>query len=659
VADGAQVYEQAFIQTIQPPLDLTVSEWADLPVDGTPGGRMLTRRSTSEPGQWRTDRVPFLREPMDLLSPKEKRIKRVILIFGSQSGAKTECGLNWLGRTIAMDPAPFLIVFPTESFAKRQYRQRIDPLFRDTPSVAAKQLSAKSRDSANSMFLKEFEGDMLVSIIGGNSGSAAQGMPAQYLWVDEASSLPQEIDDKGDPIENAEARQTNFPDRKTLLTSTPGTRGACRITWEFEQRSDMRRYGALMPCCGAHAVLRWEHMVWDRPDGDVWCQCPACGERVGQHHKPTMLAGGIWTPTAAGDGETAGFHLPGWYAPYGWLSWEKIRDEFERARHDRLLLKGWVNKRAAEAWEDKIEAAINAEALEQRRNDLESGNGYALGTIPAGVLIITMGVDVQGGGGSIGQRLAIQLWGWGRGEEAWHLGSFDIDGDPQQDAVWAQLDLLRATRFRRTDGVELPIFQGAIDDGGSATHTARNYCRDRRGLILVKGSSTKGRPIIGRGTPVDIDYNNQLIKHGVMLYIVGTDTSISLLQGRLAKQKPGPGYMHFGDSTCSSDQFIRELFPWKQRLVKIKGFDVSEWFKPNGERFEAGDCTRYAYAALQLVISQHNRATFWQQLEAQLGSGSAPQPAAPVKPRRARENSFLGGSGGLGRGKGNWLGRSR
>jgi phage terminase large subunit GpA-like protein len=201
--EAAFLYKQAFVKALQPPLNLTVSEWADRE-------RILTRRSTSEPGLWRTDRVPFLKEPMDLLSPRERKIKRVVLIFGSQSGAKTECGLNWLGRTIAMDPAPFLVMFPTEAFAKRQIRQRLTPLFKDTPAVAAKAISSKSRDAANAMFLKEFEGDMLLSIIGGNSGSAAQGMPAQYLWADEVSSLPLEIDDKGDPLENAEARLTNF-----------------------------------------------------------------------------------------------------------------------------------------------------------------------------------------------------------------------------------------------------------------------------------------------------------------------------------------------------------------------------------------------------------------------------------------------------------------
>jgi hypothetical protein len=40
-------------------------------------------------------------------------------------------------------------------------------------------------------------------------------------------------------------------------------------------------------------------------------------------------------------------------------------------------------------------------------------------------------------------------------------------------------------------------------------------------------------------------------------------------------------------------------------------------------RDEAGDCTRYAYAALQLVSRRYNRATMWDQLEGQLTGAPA------------------------------------
>ena len=599
--DAATIYRDAFIAALQPPLDLTVSEWAD-------AERQLTRRSSSEPGLWRTDRVPFLKEPMDLLSPRERRIRRVVLIFGSQSGAKTECGLNWLGRTIAMDPAPFLVMFPTESFAKRQIRQRLSPLFNDTPAVKAKGLSSKSRDAANAMFLKEFEGDMLLSIIGGNSGSAAQGMPAQNLWVDEASSLPMEIDDKGDPIENAEARQTNFPDRKTLLTSTPGSRGACRITWEFETRSDRRRYGMLMPCCVSHAVIEWPHMVWDTPDGEVFCQCPACGERVEQHHKTTMLAGGIWTPTAKGDGETAGFHLPGWYAPYGWLSWEKIRDEFLRAKADSLLLKGWVNKRAAEAWEDESLAKVSADGLMSRVG------GYDHGSCPAGMLVALMAVDVQD------TWLEVSVWGYGRGDEAWRIWHQKIEGDPGLDHVWQQVTTIREIHWPREGGGTIKAVHCAVDTGGHYTGEAYEYCRRyaKDGVVAIKGSSQRNAPVLGKPSKQDVTFRGKTIPNGVTLYMIGTHAIKRTVYSRLKIEEHGPGFVHFDNAT--TNDYLQGMTCERLQPRYVKGFQVLEWVKPSGARNEPLDLKVYCLAMLELLKRRYNRATMWDQLEAQLSS---------------------------------------
>ncbi|MFZ9959599.1 MAG: phage terminase large subunit family protein [Candidatus Limnocylindrus sp.] len=616
--DAALIYRQAFVEALQPPLDLTVSQWAD-------AERQLTRRSSSEPGQWRTDRVPFLREPMDLLSPREKRIRRVVLIFGSQSGAKTECGLNWLGRTIALDPAPFLVMFPTESFAKRQIRQRLTPLFTDTPAVAAKSLSSKSRDAANAMFLKEFQGDMLLSIIGGNSGSAAQGMPAQNFWADEVSSLPLEIDDKGDPLENAEARQTNFPDRKTLLTSTPGTRGACRITWEFETRSDRRRYAVLMPCCGAREIIEWSHMVWDTSDGEVFCQCPACGERVAQHHKTTMLAGGIWTPTAKGDGETAGFHLPGWYAPYGWLSWEKIRDEFLRAKGDPLLLKGWVNKRAAEAWEDESLAKVSAEGLMARVG------GYEHGCCPAGALALVMAVDVQD------SWLEVSVWGFGRGDEAWRIWHQQIDGDPGQDDVWEQVTTIRQIDWPREGGGSLRAQFCAVDTGGHFTGEAYDYCRRhaRDGVVAIKGSSQRNAPVLGKPSQQDVSFRGRTIRNGITLYMIGTHTIKRTIYSRLKIDEPGPGYVNFDNAT--TEQYLQGLTCERLQPRYVKGFQVLEWVKPSGARNEPLDLLVYCLAMLELLKRRYNRATMWDQLAAQ----AAGPPPAPVVERK----------------KGSWLSR--
>ena len=626
MADGALIYRQAFAEGLRPPAAMTVSEWAD-------EHRILSGKGSAEKGPWRTDRTPYLREPMDCLSPGSPW-RRVVLMFGSQMG-KTEVVLNWLGAIIHLWPAPSLLVQPTIDMAKRLNRQRLDPLLSETPVLRELVAPARSRDSGNTMFSKEFRGGLFV-LTGANSGSALQSMPAANLAADEVSSYPMEADDKGDPLENAEARTTTFPMGRVLITSTPGTRGACRVTKEFEERSDRRQYAVLMPCCGSLEVLRWrEHMQWDRPDGEVWCRCPACGERVAQHHKTSMLLGGQWRASAKGDGQTAGFHLPGWYAPAGWTSWELIRDEFLRAKEDPLLLKGWVNKRAAEAWEDEAVARVNAEGLLGR----VATDGHEGGKVPEGVLLLLMAVDVQD------TWLETTVWGVGRGEELWRIWHGKVEGDPAQDDVWDQIETIRVTEWPRAGGGVMKVRHCGVDTGGHFTQEAYEYCRRhaRDGAVALKGSSTRAAPVLSKGKKVDVNWRGKVLKGGVVLYLVGTDTLKRTIYARLAKDGRGPGTVHFDDAT--DEAYLQGLTC--ERLVPryVKGFQVLEWQKPSGARNEPLDLLVYCLALLELVKRRYNRATMWDQLAGSVEASAKVEakPAARRRPATGGGSSFVNG----------------
>ena len=84
--DGADAIERAWRDGLKPDPLLTVSEWADR-------HRVLSQQASSEPGHWRTERTPYLREIMDGLSPSSP-VERVVFMKGSQIGG-TECGNNW------------------------------------------------------------------------------------------------------------------------------------------------------------------------------------------------------------------------------------------------------------------------------------------------------------------------------------------------------------------------------------------------------------------------------------------------------------------------------------------------------------------------------------------------------------------------------------
>src|ERR1039457_5554976 len=61
-----EIYSVAAAEGALPDPLLTVSEWADQ-------YRTLSQRASAEPGPWRTDRTPYLREIMDWLSPARGR----------------------------------------------------------------------------------------------------------------------------------------------------------------------------------------------------------------------------------------------------------------------------------------------------------------------------------------------------------------------------------------------------------------------------------------------------------------------------------------------------------------------------------------------------------------------------------------------------------
>ena len=82
---------------LTPEPDLTVAEWAQ-------EHRVLHGKSSNEPGPWRNERTPYLREIMECLSPSS-RAQRVSFMKGSQLGG-TEAGNNWIGYVVHHAPGP-------------------------------------------------------------------------------------------------------------------------------------------------------------------------------------------------------------------------------------------------------------------------------------------------------------------------------------------------------------------------------------------------------------------------------------------------------------------------------------------------------------------------------------------------------------------------
>ena len=355
---------RAAAKGLRPDPNLLVSEWADK-------YRMLTTRSSPEPGAWRTSRTPYLKEPMDCLSPSS-RVETVVLMTGAQIG-KTECGNNWIGFNIHQAPGPMMAVMPTVEMAKRNSKQRIAPLIEDCPALRDLVKESRSRDSGNTILAKEFPGGMLV-MTGANSAKGLRSMSARYLFLDEVDGYIGDVDGEGEPCDLAIARTTNYARRKILITSTPVISGRSRIERFFEATDQCHNY---LPCprCTFMQVLRFEQLRWPKgePQKAVYI-CESCGVEIQNHQKNMMLPRGEWRAHAIGDGKRRGFHLTSLYSPVGWLTWGEIADKADKAEGDSEKLQVFWNTILGLPWADQGEVP-EVDRLYERREDYPIGQG--------------------------------------------------------------------------------------------------------------------------------------------------------------------------------------------------------------------------------------------------------------------------------------------
>jgi phage terminase large subunit GpA-like protein len=658
---------RAHIAGIRPDTQLQVSEWAD-------AHRRLPKKSSAEPGPWRTARTPYLREIMDCMSATSD-VEEVVLMKAAQVGG-SEAILNGLGYAIDHAPAPIMLVQPTVDLAKRFSKQRLDPLIDDTPRLASKVSEGRSRDGGNTMFSKEFAGGHLI-ITGANSAVGLRSMPAQYVFLDEIDGYPADVDEEGSPIALVEARQRTFARRKRMKISTPTIEGRSAIESAYEG-SDRRRYYVPCPSCGEMQPLEFARLVWTKlllpPEHAVY-ECRACGVSIHNHQKTFMLARGEWRSevllelqgrraTAVADGKAdvvkgldeqiasvrhrrvRGYHLNALYAPVGWMSWGEIALEFVKTHRDPEKYRVFVNTVLGEVWSAQGGEAPAWEPLFKYRRE-----SYAIGTVPMGALLVTAGVDVQK------DRLVYEVVGWGRGKRSWSIDYGELPGDTNDldRGPWGQLNALLARTYTHAAGVEMPIRMLAIDSGyntQSVYSWARDYPISR--VIAVKGRD-EGSVLVGSPTPVDVTVRGRKLKRGARVWPVCVSMAKSEFYGFVRLEvhpetgEPA-GFCHFPQY---GEEYFKQITAEQLVAHKTrKGFVRLVWELIPGRANHALDARNYARAAAFVAGLDRFRETDWLAKEHMLGvpevvptesvvaPASAPSPAPPspsghAAPRRS------------------------
>ena len=634
--EGLVDIERAWREGLTPDPLLSVSEWSDR-------HRMLSSKASSEPGRWRTSRTPYLKAIMDCLSPTAA-VDRVVFMKAAQLGA-TEMGSNWIGYVIHHAPGPMMAVWPTVEMAKRNSKQRIDPLIEESAILRELIAPARSRDSGNTILTKEFRGGVL-AMTGANSAVGLRSMPVRYLFLDEVDGYPQDVDGEGSAVALAEARTRTFARRKIFIVSTPTIAGVSTIEREYEA-SDQRRYFVPCPHCGHRQWLRFEQLRWERdengkrPDTAAYV-CESCEVPVPEHHKTWMLEHGEWRAMADGTGKTAGFHLSSLYSPIGWRSWREIAAAWESAiskeSGSAAAIKTFKNTELGETWVEEGEAPDWQRLLERRED-------YRIGSIPEGGLILTGGADVQK------DRIEASIWAFGRGKESWLIEHRVLMGDTARAEVWNDLGRLVEETWTHASGESVPLARFALDTG-FATQEAYAFVRAVRDarVMAVKGV-TRGAALVGTPTAVDATTGGKRLRRGINVFSVAGGIAKLEFYNNLRKSididpdgvvRFPAGFVHLPKVDT---EFVQQLCA--EQLVTRRdrnGFAHREWQKMR-ERNEGLDCYVYARAAASLAGLDRFEDRHWRELERQLGLGPPADAAHNKAIPEATDPGGLGVSG--------------
>ena len=575
------------LYALRPPPRLKVSEWAD-------EYRYLSRETAAEPGKWHTDRVNFMREPMDAFS--DPAVTRVVAMMGAQISKSESLICNIAGYFMHQDPAPILIVQPREHDAKQFSKNRIASMIRDSPALKASVQAPKTRDSNNTILEKNFPGGRLICA-GSNSPQNLAGNPCRVVLMDEVDRFAESSGTEGSPIELAEARTSTFSNRCIGLTSTPTMADASFIEKAYND-SDMRQFW--VPCfsCGGFQVLKWKQVKWDKDENGhqdpstARYHCEHCDERWTEAQKHKSVREGEWRALKPFKG-TAGFWLSGLYAPWANMSLPNLVEKWLKAQGKPLMLRTFLNTILAETWKEKFEHVDETGLLGRAEKYPMHESGERL--VPKGVTVLVAGVDTQD------NRLEFLVQGFGSQEESWFLEHHVLPGDPGTQDLWMNLwEMMIAPRYSET-GEEIFIRATSIDTGGHFTQQAYQFCGPRFRYQAPTGErcftfAIKGQPGNGDVFPRKPSYKN-LAK--IPLFPIRVAPAKEVIYSRLNKiSEPGPGYMHFHDGF--EDAFYKQLTA--ERVVTkwdARGFPKRIWeLKYDGARNEILDMSCYAYASL-------------------------------------------------------------
>lgn len=560
-------YQKEAMRQLQPPENLTVSEWAEK-------YRMLDSKTSAMPGPWRNEKTPYLKEIMDEFINYDT--EEIIFCKPSQVGG-TEAMQNMLGYVIQQDPSPTLIVYPTDTLAESISKNRLEPMIR-----ASKPLRKLYNENESSKLELQFDG-MYLSLNGANSPSALASKAIKYLFLDEVDKYPGASKKEADPIRLARERTKTFTNqRKIYMTSTPTLQTG--HIWQALQGADIEKH-YFVPCphCGEYIELKFSNLRFpsgdnldnsERADMAVYV-CQECGCKITDQDRDNMIRYGEWQEVRRNTkaSKKVAFWINTLYSPF--VRFSEIVKEFLDSKDNPDLLQNFVNSWLAEPWED-TKLKTDADMVMERQTDLPQL------VVPSWARYLTAGVDVQ----ETCLYWTIRAWGP-------YITSQNIAHG--QALSFQDIESTMNTPYLTESGEQVIVSLCLIDSGYDADSTYDFCATNSEWAMPVKGASN---PMMSHFKTSKINKVDSKA-YGMNLVLVDGDKYKDMIASRMRKDNGKGAWMVY--EGC--DREYAEQVTSEHKVNEKSGSRIVQRWRPKHSHIDNHylDCEVYSLAAADIL----------------------------------------------------------
>lgn len=556
-------YQKEALKFLKPPEDITVSEWADK-------YRILDAKTSAMPGPWRTEQTPYLKGIMDEFNNYET--EEIVYIKPTQVGG-TECLQNMAGYIIQQDPAPTMIVYPTDKLAESISENRLQPMIKAAPTLKKRFLENES-----SKLELQFDG-MYLTLAGSNSPSSLASKAIRFLFLDEVDKYPGASKKEADPISLARERTKTFHNRKIFITSTPTLKTG--HIWKAKEDADIEKH-FFVPCphCGEYIELKWKQVHFPKEEGMSLADraefasyvCQECGCVITDQDKPDMLRLGEWRTVKQNTKfvRKVAFWMNTLYSPF--VRFSEVVKEFLKSKDDPEQLQNFVNSWLAEPWED-TKLKTNADLVMERQTEYEEL------VVPDWAKMLTGGVDVQE------NCLYWTIRAWGS-----YLTSQNIAHG--QAFSFQEVERVMNLEYQMPDGTPMVVALALIDSGYNAD-LVYDFCVSNSDWALPsKGSSN---PMLSHYKMSTVNKTDSRA-FGMNLVLVDTGKYKDMIAGRMKKKNGSGSWMVYAG--CDREYAEQVTAEHKVNVKMGNGKVKQEWqLKTSHADNHYLDCEVYALAA--------------------------------------------------------------